>query len=1172
MLWCTDWLRAAPMIGERWVPVWGRIAAMGGMFVSPISGLKGSNPAIQGAEGFGSGGRVAGGAAVPVARVARRWVWVVVVAAAVGAVAAFLGSEPGSSGAQLVGDFAILTASAFAVVSCFRAARRGGGQARAWGFMTAATVLWAAAQALWTFYGITQDHVYPFPSLADAGFIGYAVPAAAALFLLPRTARAGLLRPILDAGVIAAAVLFISLATVLEGLYRSPGQDVLGHLTGMAYPVVDMVMSSIVLVLMMRCAPGERRPWLFLGAGLVLLTVTDSTYVKLTFDGATGVTGTPLAAGWILAFLLIGAAPLAPPAAAGRADRSAYILALELLPYTPVVGAAVVFMVQAVDGYDPVLLVTGLVVLMLVLARQILIVFENVTLTRELERKVAVRTAELDGLGAIVNSSADAIVGKTPTGVVTSWNPGAETIYGYPADEAIGRHSDFFIPAYLLEAEHAILAAAAEAGQTTNFETERVRRDGSVVAVSVTMSPVRGVDGIHGVATIGRDITERRAAEAELLAAREAALEASRLKSEFLATMSHEIRTPMNGVIGLTGLLLDTVLDETQRRYADGVKGAGEALLTLINDILDFSKLEAGKVDLDPRPFDPRLLVDEVAGLVAGAAQAKGLELIAYCRPEVPSRLTGDAGRIRQVLLNLASNAVKFTASGEVSIRAGVREGGVVPAACFEVRDTGIGINAIDQERVFESFSQADASTTRRYGGTGLGLAISRRLTEAMGGQIGVDSSPGQGSTFWFTLPLAAAEDGSPLAETGPATGLPVGLRVLVVDDNATNRLVLESQLTAWRMRPVMADDAAEALDCARQAAAAGEPFDIALLDMCMPGMNGLDLAQAIRAENSLQGTRLILLSSTAHVDKDRLAAAGVSEWLTKPVRSSELYDRLVRLMAPPAPDPTADREVMATTPAARPAVSLGRVLVVEDNEVNQLVARAMITRLGYTVDVAADGADAITATATVAYAAVLMDCHMPVMDGFEATRAIRARGTAMQTLPIIAMTAGALDEDRERCLAAGMDDYLSKPVDPRVLEETLARWVTPAPVDPDTGPAAIEPARLEVLRGLGPPDGQGLLPAAAEAFRADVPSALEALRQASTDGRVEALRQAAHKLRGAAANIGAGAAALLCAELEQTGGPNGPDGMNRHGLLTRLEAELVRVDKALERALSVNP
>ena len=703
----------------------------------------------------------------------RLWVLFGVVIAVPAALAFGMTAAPGTSAAMDIGDAAILAASLCALASTIYAAHRHRAEnRRAWILMSVSMFIWSAGMAIWTYYGQTRDHQYPFPSLADAGFIGYALPAAAALlsFRRPAASPVAFARSMLDAAVIAVAVIFVSWTTVLGMVYRSPSIDPLMHWTGLGYPIVDITMVSLVLVLTMRSAPGERLPWFCLSGGLLVLAVTDSIYMMLTFQGISGVTGSPLAGGWVLAFLLIAFAAIVPEKTSWSRDSRAFRLALEMLPYLPVVGA-IVLSASVIAGEDPFFLYTGVLLLVLVVGRQLLIVLENVTLTRELEEKVAERTVEL-------------------------------------------------------------------------------------------------------------------------LAAREEALESTRLKSEFLATMSHEIRTPMNGVVGLTALLLETPLDERQRRYAEGVSRAGESLLALINDILDFSKLEAGKVVLEPEPFDPRSVVEEVAGLVAESAQAKRLELIAYCHPEVPARLLGDAGRIRQILLNLASNAVKFTSRGEVALRVTAsRLRGQNARVRFEVRDTGIGIASSDQARIFDSFAQADASTTRRYGGTGLGLAISRRLAEAMGGEIGVSSRPGKGSTFWFTLPLPVAEAVEEAAPQRP--DVLVGLSALVVDDNATNRLLLETYLGAWGLTVESAQDAREALARARAAAEAGRPFDLGLLDLCMPGMNGLELASAMQADPELKDTRLILLSSDSEVDRAELNRAGVGEWILKPLRSSELYDSL---------------------------------------------------------------------------------------------------------------------------------------------------------------------------------------------------------------------------------------------------------------------------------------
>jgi two-component system sensor histidine kinase/response regulator len=1100
-------------------------------------------------------------------RASRLWIGAASFAALVLAGVLVLGQ--GSTNAQSFGDFAVFVPAVIATAGCFRASRRRGPDARGWLFMGVAAAVWATAQGALSILGIVTDHQYPFPSVVDVGFLGYSIPAAIALFLFRsgRSSGVAVLRMLLDAAVIASSILFVSWITVLGPLYRTDDQSTLGRITGLAYPIVDVVLTSLILVLAMRRVPGERQSWLTLGSGLLVLTITDSVFVRLTFDGVPGLTGTPLAVGWAVAFLLIALSTLPPKSGRSRADGRGYTLVLELLPYVP--AAAAVVLAFANTFIDPFLVYSGIAVLAFLLARQVLIVYENVTLTRDLEQKVAMRTGELAGLAAIVNSSADAIVGTDSEGVITSWNPGAEKLYGYTAEEAIGRNHSFLRTDQLSDAELAGLQKLVESEAPVSYETERVRKNGSVVPVALTASPIRGGAGIRGVAMIGQDITERRATEAALVLAREEALEASRLKSEFLATMSHEIRTPMNGVIGLTTLLLGTPLDDTQRQYADGVHSAGQALLTVINDILDFSKLEAGKVELDISPFDPKILVEEVAGLVSESARAKGLELMAYCRADVPAKLVGDVGRIRQILLNLASNAVKFTETGEVAISVDVlAPGGDLAEVRFEVRDTGIGVDEADHARLFESFSQADASTTRRFGGTGLGLAISRRLTETMGGELGVISGLGKGSTFWFVLPLATlAEfpgDADAAAETNFSYSRLVGQRVLIVDDNATNRLVLESQLSGWRMVPESVPDAASALVTIREAAAAGRPFDIAVLDMCMPDMDGMELARAISADENLRATSLIMLTSTPQLDRAELTAAGVRQWLMKPVRSSEFYDRLMLLVAgstpvspvrvPPRPDPTVP--------------SRGLILVVEDNEVNQLVAREMVTKLGYRVQVVSDGAQAVAAMEGTSYDAILMDCHMPVMDGFDATEAIRGMSGTTSRVPIIAMTAGAQDEDRRRCLDAGMDDFLSKPVDMTALKETLEQWVhvgepSQPVMQPESEEPALDPARLDLLRNLGPTGGQGLIPETAHAFRREVDASLIALNYAIDQSDSEALKRAAHKLKGGAANIGALVAAALCAELENLV-TSDVAGLGRQ-LIARLESELARVDKALD-------
>jgi PAS domain S-box-containing protein len=643
----------------------------------------------------------------------------------------------------------------------------------------------------------------------------------------------------------------------------------------------------------------------------------------------------------------------------------------------------------------------------------------------------------------------DAGIGMALVGLDGRWlrvNKAICTIVGYSAEELMKKtYQEITHPDDLTED----LANMQELldGKLPSYRLEKryFHRDGRIVWIHLTASLVRNAAGtpVHFVRQI-EDITARKQLEEKLARVRDEALEATRLKSVFLANMSHEIRTPMNGVVGMIGLLLDTSLTSEQRLFANTVRGSAESLLNVINDILDFSKIEAGQLTIESVPFDLAEPVENGLGFVAEKAHGKGIELAYLIDENVPTQLVGDGHRLQQVLLNLVSNAIKFTEQGEVVLRVTkIAENERLAHLRFSVRDTGPGIPLEAQAKLFQPFVQADGSTTRRFGGTGLGLAICRQLVTLMGGRIGLESTPGQGSTFWVELSF-------PVQEAAPIILLPktdlAGKRALVVDDNATNREILTRQLAAWRIECVAVESGEAALGALRAAAGRGEPFHFGVLDFQMPAMSGLELARVISAEPALAGVQLVLLTSMGHMlSRRELDEAGVAACLIKPARQSQLHDALVNMLSGPvAPEMP---KLLSRAPFVPAAEIKLRILIAEDNAVNQQVAFMQLQKLGYSADIVADGQQAVAAVQAHSYDVVLMDCQMPELDGFEATRRIRtweadrrARKDAVAPLHIIAMTANAMVGDREECLAAGMDDYVSKPVRQADLAAALAR------------------------------------------------------------------------------------------------------------------------------------
>jgi two-component system sensor histidine kinase/response regulator len=684
--------------------------------------------------------------------------------------------------------------------------------------------------------------------------------------------------------------------------------------------------------------------------------------------------------------------------------------------------------------------------------------------------------------------------------------------------EVVGRTDDELFPADVAAAIRVTDLEILRSGEPAEFERDAATGGR---AFQLVKFPLKAADGsVYATGTMGTDVSDRRQALAD-------AVEASRSKSEFLANMSHEIRTPLNGVIGMTELLLGSDLDSRQREHALTAANSGEALLDVINDILDFSKIEAGKLELDHHDFDLREAIEDTCEMLAPQAHGKNIELMAWIDEDVPTMVNGDRGRLRQVLTNLLSNAVKFTEAGEVAVRV-KRERGHIR---FDVTDTGIGVSRAAIGRLFDSFAQADTSTTRRYGGTGLGLTISRQLVELMGGAIGATSTLGEGSTFTFTVRLG--EPSSPHSGRRVRHALPDSLNVLVVDDNTTNREIVEAYLTAPGVRCATAASGIEALTAMHAAARLGEPFELVVLDGQMPGMDGIELAQAISLAPSLRGARLVMLTSTT----DRRVAArdaGIDHYLQKPVRRLRLLEVVAEATGSIAP-PVAATHGFDDAETTRDDT----LLIVEDNVVNQRVIEAMLGKRGFTVEIANNGREALTMLSVRPYALVFMDCQMPEMDGYAATAAIRGRERGMSRLPIVAMTAHAMKGDRERCLAAGMDDYLSKPLRPAELDAALERWlgtpapqataVASAPVD-DPFDALVDEARMRVFR-VDYPEIVGQL---IELFVESTPPLLDELRAGAESGDGEAVRRAAHKLKGSCQNIGASFMADLASDLEQ--------------------------------------
>jgi len=760
----------------------------------------------------------------------------------------------------------------------------------------------------------------------------------------------------------------------------------------------------------------------------------------------------------------------------------------------------------------------------------------------------------------IIENANDIIYRTDFRGLFVYVNPAAMRITGYDENELIGRlFLDLIDPEYRQAAEHFYRSQFTAREPSSYFEFPMIAKSGTRIWIGQNVLSLLDGDRVVGYEAVARDITAGKHMELELAQARDAAIESARAKTEFLANVSHEVRTPLNGVLGMTNLLLGTSLTPEQREYADAIRTSGQALLAVVNDVLDLARVESGKLSFEEIDFDLDDLIETVTDVFAARAAAKRLKFRTHIAQSVPRYLCGDSHRVNQVLLNLVGNAVKFTDRGEVALTvmdAG-RDGSNVRLR-FLVTDTGIGIPAHTQRRLFTPFTQADGTTSRKYGGSGLGLAVAKQLVEAMGGEIGVMSIAGEGSTFWFELPLIMQR----VTEERAAARWDLRqYRALLVDGNDVQRLMVARHLSATSISLDEATSAADAI-----AAAYRRKYDAIIFDMQLPDDDGLSLARAVRADPALAFTKLVLITSFGRRRSDVVAFenAGIDRFLVKPLRRSQLCDTVARLLTGESESAT-QRRRSGDYAIAKSA----RVLLVEDNSVNQLVALGQLRKLGHECIIAASGAEALAALPGGKFDVVLMDCSMPDMDGYETTRRLRQLGGAEAQVPVVAITAHALSGEREKCLAAGMNDYLAKPVSTEQLGAMIKLWTNKAAAAADADAESVlaeddvfvlDRERVSSFMTISRTQ-EGFLEGLVRTFKQDVPSRIDALRAAAATGDANDLALAAHALKSSCGSVGARRMFAVAATLEQKVRAGKLEGVNAS--IEQLAAEFPRVLEA---------